>query len=130
MYSKDQKCGTSDFSFFFLDAGETWTGTVHFKCVFGHVYKCCFSFFFFFTSTSCIGVTLVDTYCMLFRYSLSHGCRKAFCCCFFPLYLYMSTKMCLLIPAHFFLFFRTESLAFTHIIPQSSNKISDGTTSL
>lgn len=30
--------------------------------VFGHVYKCCFSLLFFFTSTSCIGVTLVDTY--------------------------------------------------------------------
>lgn len=61
MYSKDQKCGTSDFSSFFFQMPVKLGQVRYISNVFGHVYKCCFSFFFL-TSTSCIGVTLVDTY--------------------------------------------------------------------
>lgn len=79
-----------------LNAGETWTGTVHFKCVLS-----CLQMLFC-TSISCIGVTPVDTYSMLFRYSICHGCRKAFFFFFSYLpYLYISTQMFLLIPAAF-----------------------------
>lgn len=78
-----------------LNASETRTGTVHFKCVWSclQMLVC--------TSISCIGVTPIDTYSMLFRYSICHGCRKAFFFFSYLLYLYMSAQMFLLIPAAF-----------------------------
>lgn len=72
MYSKGQKCGTSDFKCQWnLDRYVTFQ-----MCLV--MFTPFFVFCFFCTSISCIGVTPIDTYCMSFRYSICHGCHKDF----------------------------------------------------
>lgn len=82
MYSKDQKCGTSDLKC-------QWQ-VRYISNVFGHVYKC-FVFFIilFFLYIYLMHWSYPRRHLCLFRYSICHGCRKAsffsfFCICTRP----------------------------------------------